>query len=308
MTMRIAATALFLAAVMTAAVFAQDATIDYAVALVNGEPLTRRQIEERQAQLARQAPFKDAGGPTFDLTLQLEIERILLVQAAKREFDEQMLEYMKSRAAEIAAKRRDPRIFDPNLKEAKTNDLYYADLLVQAYLQRKLYDTVAVTPSEIRKYYDDNPALFSTAGTVTVSEILIRLEKHTAEEAQALAEKAAARIKAGEDFAVVAREMSEGPYAAAGGLWPAQQKGGLIADVENAAARLTAGQVSEPFKSPLGWHVIRVEENSLAQHKRYTEVQAKIYADLLMSRQREARGRLLATLRGNAVIKIADAQ
>ncbi len=295
------------AALLVVATFAVGAeTVDYPLATVNGEAITKSQVEKRQAQLATQPPFDKMGAPSVQLTLDAEIERVLLLQNARRDLDENLRNYLKKRAEDLAGSRRDPRVFDAVAEGQKTTDLYYNDLLVQAFLQRKLYDHIAVTPAEMRKYYDEHPEEFSTGVTLTVRQILIRRENHSDEDAKALADKALARVKASEDFAAVASEMSEGPYASAGGLSPAARKGELVAEVENAAKTLRAGQVSEPFESPLGWHVIKVEDNALFTPKPYEEVQGQIYSALIEARQRDARAQLLAQLKARAVIKRYD--
>jgi len=161
-----------------------------------------------------------------------------------------------------------------------------------------------VTPAEIKDYYDRHRQEFAEPATVTVREILIRPERHTADEAKALIDKAAARVAAGEDFAAVAAEMSEGPYASTGGLWPPEGRGRLIPEVETVAFAAKPGEVSAPFKSAIGWHIVKLEESSPERTKPYTEVQEEIQNVLIFSMRAEAQAQLIRNLKAKAVIKI----
>lgn len=74
-------------------------------------------------------------------------------------------------------------------------------------------------------------------------------------------EQAAARIKAGEEFAKVAEEMSQDGSATQGGLLP-PQKGfdDFVHPFNRVALSLKEGQVSEPVLTIFGYHLIKVEK------------------------------------------------
>lgn len=65
------------------------------------------------------------------------------------------------------------------------------------------------------------------------------------------------RIRAGEDFAKVAGELSECPSRKKGGDLGFFSKGMMVKPFEDVAFRLQVGQVSEPVKTGFGWHVIK---------------------------------------------------
>ena len=73
--------------------------------------------------------------------------------------------------------------------------------------------------------------------------------------------RARARIVAGEPFEAIARELSEDPNSAPeGGELPWFATGELPAEMENVARALDAGELSEPFRTQFGWHVLEVLE------------------------------------------------
>jgi peptidyl-prolyl cis-trans isomerase C len=281
---------------------AEGPVTDYAVAIVNSQKITRSQVEDRRQQFATQSGLRGAAGPSFEQVLQLEINRALLHAAAKQYIDSDTQERIKKRAGEIAEKRRDPKVFDTKLESPKTTSLFNDDLLIQVYLQRRLYDRISISPAEVREYYDKNKGQFNQSASLITRQILVRSEGRTAEEAKVLIDKAAARLKAGEDFAKVAKEVSQDPYAEVGGLWPAQKRGDLIAQVEKAALALKPGEISEPVQSPLGWHIVRVEGSEGA--KTFAMVQGTIYEQLMADAQKAAYERLIEKLRTEAIIKV----
>ena len=82
----------------------------------------------------------------------------------------------------------------------------------------------------------------------------------TQEEARARVEEAAARLRAGEPAATVARALSDGPSAAWGGDLGSFQRGELAAPFDDLAFALDVGEVSDVVESPSGFHVfVRVE-------------------------------------------------
>jgi parvulin-like peptidyl-prolyl isomerase len=291
---------------MCAAAPAEEAAVDYPVALVNSQKITKSDVDRRLARLAVLTPGRPAGQADFAQALDLEIQRVLILQAAEKELDQTYRDRIREMAKTLAGRETDAKTFKrtPTDKEV---DAFYKDLLVQAYLRKKVLEPASVTPAEIKDYYDRHRQQFTEPATVTIREILIRPERHSAEEAKSLAEKAAARIAAGEDFAAVATEMSEGPYASSGGLWPPEGRGRLIPEVEAVAFAARPAEVSAPFKSAIGWHVVKVEEASAGRTKPYAEVQEEIQDNLIAAMRTEAQAQLIRSLKAKAVIKILSA-
>ena len=68
------------------------------------------------------------------------------------------------------------------------------------------------------------------------------------------------RIEHGADFGELARLQSDDPSAARGGDLGWITPGDVVPDFEHAMDALKVGQVSVPFKSPFGWHIVQVLE------------------------------------------------
>ena len=79
-------------------------------------------------------------------------------------------------------------------------------------------------------------------------------------EAKAKAEEVLAKVKAGEDFATLAKQYSQDTTASNGGDLGFFAKGKMVPEFETAAFALKAGEVSELVKTVYGYHVIKVVE------------------------------------------------
>jgi peptidyl-prolyl cis-trans isomerase C len=124
---------------------------------------------------------------------------------------------------------------------------------------------VAVKPEDIQTFYQQNPQNFQESEKVHASHILISAAKTadaaTKAKARAKAESILKDIKAGKDFATLAKENSEDPGSAANGgdlgFFP---KGQMVPPFESAAFSLKPGTVSDLVETDFGYHIIKVLE------------------------------------------------
>ena len=126
---------------------------------------------------------------------------------------------------------------------------YYHDKLAMEGLLTNVAKSATTEEAE-RKAYDEAAKAQPPEPEVHARHILVPTE----EEAKA----ALARIKAGEDFAKVATELSKDPAGDGGDLgWFTKDR--MVPEFADAAFKLEPGQVSDPVKSQFGWHIIKVE-------------------------------------------------
>lgn len=115
------------------------------------------------------------------------------------------------------------------------------------------------------QYYDLTPAQFKNM--IYKSRLLRQkvAEKFANDdsmnsEAKAKAEEVLAKVKAGEDFASLAKQYSQDTTASAGGDLGFFSKGKMVPEFETAAFALKAGETSEIVKTVYGYHIIKVVE------------------------------------------------
>ena len=144
---------------------------------------------------------------------------------------------------------------------------------------------IQVSDEDIASYYQDNIASFTEEEQRRVSHILIEFTEGNSESeaaAKTQAEAVLTRIAQGEDFAVLAKEVSNDTFSGEnGGDLDFLETGVMEPSFDEAAFALTSvGDITELVKTSFGYHVIKLTElkkqviQSLAEVK--IELQAKV--------------------------------
>jgi len=135
--------------------------------------------------------------------------------------------------------------------------------LVQTLVENEVAAT-PLTPEDVSEYYNEHLALFKNQDKIHARHILFLVKPgdDPAQKKAALdkAVAAHARAVAGEDFAALAIELSEGPNASKGGDLGLTARGQMVEAFDEAVWALEVGEISEVVESHLGYHVIKVEE------------------------------------------------
>ena len=122
---------------------------------------------------------------------------------------------------------------------------------------------VTISDASVEEFYNNNPQMFEN---VHASHILITSKPGDSDEMKAEAkrkiEEIAEQIKAGSDFAELAKTESACPSSARGGDLGTFGKGQMVPSFEEAAFALEAGQVSDIVETQFGYHIIKVEEHN----------------------------------------------
>lgn len=150
---------------------------------------------------------------------------------------------------------------------------------------------MTVTPAELDARYRENAAQYATPEQVRASHILLKTEGKDEAAVRKTAEGILARVKAGGDFAALAKQFSEDePSKAVGGDLNFFSKGAMVPEFENAAWGLAVGQTSDLVKSQFGFHIIRVTEKRAATTRTLDQVRPQIEDQL---REEKARAEAL---------------
>jgi len=152
-----------------------------------------------------------------------------------------------------------------------------------------LASRVAVTDREIEVYYQGHRDEFKQDEEACASHILIKVkqgdqakEGHADDEARKIAQGVLDQVKAGKDFAELAKKSSEDQGSAAqGGSLGCFGHGRMVPEFDNAAFSLGAGETSDLVKSPFGYHIIRVTERKEETFAPLAQVKERIRQGLL---------------------------
>lgn len=158
------------------------------------------------------------------------------------------------------------------------------ELMGEQLLARELATSavkkISVSDEDISAYYNDNPEEFVAGPRAKLSHILVDSEEK--------ALSVLARLKKGEDFAALARELSTCPSSQRGGDLGWAEKGMMVPEFENVAFALEKGQRSEVVKTSFGYHVIRCDDAEQQRQIALDEARGKIEQQLRTQRSEEA--------------------
>lgn len=191
--------------------------------------------------------------------------------------------------------------------------------IVNAVIDRELKEKTTVSETQMKEFYEKNPALFQDPELVRVRHVLVSTrdpstgQDLTAEkkaEKQRLAQKVLARAKAGEDFVWLAKEFSDdaasknkgGEYVIARSRDDSTRA--VAPEFEGAAFSLGLNQVSEIVTTRYGYHVIKLIEKIPAQKIEYSKVEAKIKETLLREEVQKQLPDFVAKLKKEAGVEI----
>ncbi len=186
------------------------------------------------------------------------------------------------------------------LKEA-----YRKKMMFHEFLRAEIHNKVTADMIELKAYYTSHRDQFDQPARMTWREIEILKARYSKPaDAREKADEVLARLLRDEDFATLARSVSNGPTASKGGVYVDMQPGSYGIPVVNAELdRLPIGQVSQVLESPTAFHVIRVDSRREKGPLRFDEVQDKIKGLVLEQNFQRAVEDYLAKLRVRTEIR-----
>ncbi len=166
-----------------------------------------------------------------------------------------------------------------------------SDMRVAKMLEAEVNTKVAVQPDDVNTFYQQNPDKFQQPERVRASHILIRTEENADAKAKDAAKAKATdllkQVKAGKDFAELAKQHSQDPGSAVqGGDLGFFQQGQMVGAFERAAFALKPGEVSDIVETPFGFHIIKMAEKQAARTVPIEEVKPQI-EQFLQNQQRQ---------------------
>lgn len=169
--------------------------------------------------------------------------------------------------------------------------------LVSELLEKEIMAKAKVSDGDVKDYYSKHKQDFAATSQIKASHILVKT--------QAEAEKVLARLKKGEKFEAVAKEVSiDKPSAANGGELGYFSRGQMVPEFERAAVGLKAGEISNPVKTPFGFHIIKVTDKKIGPVIEFDKVRDIIFQRLSGEKQKQAFDNYLTELKKNVKVEI----
>jgi foldase protein PrsA len=190
--------------------------------------------------------------------------------------------------------------FDQILKQQGLTEADVQNILrQQIIIEKAVAPNVHVTDADIKAYFDKNHTLLDKPEQVRARHILVADPKTAAE--------VESKLKAGGDFVALAKQYSQDTATKdKGGELGFFGKGQMVPAFQDAAFSLPVGKISQPVKSPFGYHIIQVEEKKPAQKATLASAHDQIKEQLTQQQESQQVPVFLQQLRQKANIQVYD--
>lgn len=301
--------------------------VEEIVAKVNGDIITRSEVEHTRGLITEELRRQGLSGPQLaeavreqeKNALRDQIDQLLLVQRGK-DLNLNVDSDVTRRLAQIQSESKitDPDKFHDYIREQTGmsfedfRDQMKKQLLTQRVIGDEISSRISVPEADLKKYYDEHPNEFIREEQVFLSQIFISTEGKTPEQAAAAQKKAnemVARARKGEKFSDLARDNSDDPATARdGGQLPPYKRSDHLMDkqLEDMVFAMKKGQVTDPIKRPNGLLILKVDERFEAGKASFEEVKNEITEKLAGPKMEPKVREYLTRLREDAFLEIKD--
>ena len=291
--------------------------VDRVLAVVNDELITQSELDKVLVSLYNQYKALYAGD---ELLLKMDEKRrevlnlmindkLILSEARRRDIKIEP-EEIEKKVNELKAKFPSKEAFqkvlvDQGISLSELQKRYKDELLKDKYIEAAVRSQIAITPTEIKEYYDANADEFKIPPSARVSNILIRIEgDENRESTYNKAQEVLGRLKEGDDFAEMAKVYSGGIHAEDGGDMGYLSEGQLKKEVDKVIFSLEPGEFSDIVETESGYHIFMVTEKKkplvMSMEEAYEEIRSAIYRQKAMKKFNE----VIEGLKKNAYISI----
>lgn len=189
---------------------------------------------------------------------------------------------------ELVAQKAQAEKIDQTPEFAKKLAYYREKLLMESVLEQ--IAKTAATDAAIKATYDEAAKAQKPETEIHARHILVGTEEE--------AKTALKRLMGGEEFEKLAKELSKDPGSEGGDLgWFTKDR--MVPEFSDAAFKLEVSQVSDPVKSPFGWHIIEIMDKREKTFPPLDQVKDQVSRYVAQ----KAQSALVADLRKNAKIE-----
>ncbi len=250
-----------------------DRVLDEIVAIVGNDLILRSEVDALLASYLQQRPQAYSDELWLEALNQL-IDQKVLAEHARRDttiqisddrVEQALQERLNQLMQQVGGQARLEEIYGKTLTQLKAElrEDFREQMLAETFRNRKLQQ-IRITPSEVRAWFERFPtdSLPTLPDLVRLSHI-VRYPRPSEKARQEAFEIVAAIrdsiVSGRSSFEDMARRFSEDPGSApAGGHIPDTRLADLVPEFAAVAARLPIGEISQPFETPFGVHILRV--------------------------------------------------
>ena len=285
----ISAIGLLLGCVSVTAQAEEIIPLDSIVAVVNNDVITQLELKEEFREVIKNLKKKQAKLPPANVLGKQVLERMILervqLDLASRtgiKVDDTTL----SRAINGIAAQNGLSISEfreqlasQGIDFRRFRDEVKSQIIIQRLLQRNVINKVTVSDQEIKNFLFNMEKQGGLEQSYHIKHILIAIQEPaspaTIKKAHAKATKIVESLRSGSDFSSTALAVSDGQNALEGGDLGWRKTGEIPTLFTDTITAMKLGDISDPIRSPSGFHIITIVEQKGGQTHQVTQTQAR---------------------------------
>ena len=138
-------------------------------------------------------------------------------------------------------------------------------IIISKVVNSQVRNKIVVTDGDLRKFVGENKEVLENAESFRISQILLKRKDADNSKLEEEAGDLLKKIEQGESFSDLAKQYSEDPSAKAGGDLGSLKKSQLNKSFTDVISQMKPGDVSKPFWTDSGLHIIRLESRTEAK-------------------------------------------
>jgi len=314
-----------LAALAAAPALAADVQLlEEIIAKINGDIITRTEIEKSRTQLRAELTQRGLKGEQLETEFKTRAEGVLASRIDQLLLQQKGRDLSITVDAEVSKQvndiMRQYKIVDPEdlakLVREQTgmpfedykNDMKNS-MITQRVIQQEVGSKINIPKAEKQKYYDEHKDEFNREERLFLRELLVSTEGKDAAGIAAADKKAkdlVARARKGERFNELVRDNSDAASARDEGFIGAMKRGDLKKELEDVLWAQQRNFVTDPIKMDNGFLILKIEERHKAGLAALEEVENEITEKLYMQRFQPRIREYLTALRQDAFLEIKE--
>jgi parvulin-like peptidyl-prolyl isomerase len=294
---------------------------DTVIAVVNGRKITVAEVDKQIEQKPNFAFFLENAKNNPKLINDLRrrvayamVNREILLEEAQKsklvsagEVDESVKKVIdgyggKDKLAELLKSiKTDINTFETEIRK---------DFTINGYIDKAILKDIKIADEEVKQEFEKSPEKYAQKEGVKARHILVKVEANASEKDRAAAEAKINTLykeltEGKKDFAELAKSSSECPSAAQGGDLGLFNRGAMVPEFETQAFSTKVGEISKPFKTQFGYHVLKVDEHSNAKAGDLSTSKEQIKEELIAKKRESLVEAKLAELRKGYAVSIS---
>lgn len=178
------------------------------------------------------------------------------------------------------------------------------DILKQNIIFSEVGRSIVIDDTDVVNYYKQHPDEFTVPLEYTLSAIYLSTEGKSEEEFLAKKKEIDEKIAAGEDFASLAGEYSEGPEKESQGDLGSFKEGELAENLRKAVEDLKEGETTSWIEISNGWYLLKMRERKESHLQTFEEARKTIEEKLYQEQQDKKYNEFMTKLRERSFVKI----